>query len=302
MAERSRALLRFGAFVAGLVVLLVGAVAAGRAVGPLDYIEAASERYEAGHIGHSNDGYNHHAGGPNEPQGLWHELDGYTLVPATTRIASGKPSQYRYTVLGRDKKPIRGFSPQFGWEMHVLVVRRDYGVFQHIRPKQTGVGTFTIDLPALAPGPYRVLVDVAPVGYGRPLTLGTDLEVTGQYLPKPAPPPGRTVTTGPYEVAVDGDLLPDALNTLTVRFSREGKPVGNMDPYLASYAHVVVLRVGDMAQLRVNPIDAQKETGDGEITTQVEISQPGAYVMFVEFSHESKRQVAAMTFLAEEAQ
>jgi hypothetical protein len=300
MAERSQAALRFGGFVAGMVVLLAGSVAVGKAVGPISYIQTAAEGHGA--IGHHNDGYNHHEGGPSDAQGLIPALDGYTLVPRTPRVAAGKKAAYTYTVMGRDKKPIRGFTPQQGWEMNVLVVRRDFGVFHHIRPKQVATGTFRLDLPALAAGPYRVLVDVAPVGYGRPLTLGADLEVTGKYVAKPAPPPGRTMKTGPYEVAVDGDLIPETLNKLTVRFSREGKRLRDMEPYQASYAHVAVLRVGDLGQLRVNPIDAQKETGDGEITTQVEIPGPGAYVMFVEFSHRSARHVVAMTFVAEEAQ
>jgi hypothetical protein len=300
MAERSQAMVRFGGFVVGMVVLLAGAIAVGKAVGPIEYIETASEGH--GPIAHSNDGYSHHEGGPSPAQGLSPILDGYTLVPGTVKVAAGKAAPYGYTVLGRDKKPIRGFTPQQGWPMHVVLVRQDFGVFQHLKPKQTGVGTFAVDLPALEAGRYRVLVDVAPVGYGRPLTLGSDLDVTGTYLPKQAPAPTKNMRTGPYSVDVEGDLLPDSLNKLTVRFSRDGKQLNDMDPYMAGYAHVVVLRVGDLAQLRVNPIDAQKETGDGEITTQVEIPKTGAYVMFVEFSHRGDTHVTGMTFLAEEAQ
>ena len=56
-----------------------------------------------------------------------------------------------------------------------------------------------------------------------------------------------------YTVTLDGDLTAGADAKLTLSVSRDGKPVTDLQPYLAAYGHLVALRDGDLAYLHVHP-------------------------------------------------
>jgi hypothetical protein len=223
--------------------------------------------------------------------------DDYTLTPETTEITPGEATDFRFSVIGPDGRPVTGYQTLHDKKLHFIVVSRDLGSFQHLHPEPAGDGVWSVKLTLPEAGDYRAFADFAPDG-GTGLTLGADLRAGGAYEPKALPALSRTATVDGYTVELDGTLTPGASSKLTLQVSKDGRPVTDLQPYLGAYGHLVALRAGDLAYLHVHP---DGEPGDGktpagpEITFYAEVPSRGDYRLFLDFQHEGVVRTAAFT-------
>ncbi|MDA8368376.1 MAG: hypothetical protein M0026_00700 [Nocardiopsaceae bacterium] len=244
--------------------------------------------------GHGDHG-GHEAGGV--PGGLQISQDGYTLEPANAIIERGQ-IEIRFRILGPDGRPVTSYAPIHDRELHLIVVRRELTDFWHVHPERDAEGTWSVRLNLPEAGAYRIFTDIAPQALGRTLTLGADLAVRGPYEPSPTPEPERSFAIDGYEVELTGDLVPGEGRNLTLTVSKDGSPVTDLQPYLAAYGHLVVLRAGDLAYVHVHP---DGEPGDGvtepgpDITFHAAVPGPGTYRMFLDFKHGGTVRTAAFT-------
>jgi hypothetical protein len=80
--------------------------------------------------------------------------------------------------------------------------------------------------------------------------------------------------------------------------SRSGRPVTDLDPYLAAYGHLVILRAGDLGYVHIHPVGTP---GDGttpagpRITFNAEVPTAGDYRLFLDFQHAGQVHTAAFT-------
>ncbi|SNT65347.1 hypothetical protein SAMN05421812_1224 [Asanoa hainanensis] len=299
--------LRLGLFVAGLVFALVGGFGLGKLTGgekPADGASAA-----AGMVMPSAGATNHaHAPGTAEHDhgssgmtatagaelgGLSLSGSGYTLVPEGTDFAAGKPVDFRFSVRGPDRQPVKQFAVVHEKQLHLVVARRDLSGYQHLHPTMAPDGTWSIPLTLGQPGLWRAFADftlVDSAGAQIAATLGTDLVVAGDYAPKPLPAPARQATAGGFTVTYEGTPTVGATQPLQFQVSRDGKPVTDLEPYLGSYGHLVVLRQGDVGYLHVHP-DEQRTPGT--VKFWLAAPSPGTYRAFFDF------QVAGQVHTAE---
>ncbi|MFH8618015.1 hypothetical protein ACH4E8_23525 [Streptomyces sp. NPDC017979] len=246
----------------------------------------------AGHAGHGA-----HAGhGGGQPGGLSVSQHGYTLeLDSTIRTAGVQPVRFR--VIGPDGRAVTEFTPEHEKELHFIAVRRDTAGFQHVHPVKDEEGNWSVEL-ALEPGDWRFFADVHPVGHDGTMTLGIDVAVAGAYDPQPLPEATGTARIGEYAVTLDGALLPGEASELTLTVSRDGRPVTDLQPYLAAYGHLVALRVGDLGYLHVHP---EGEPGDGttapgpEIVFTAVAPSAGTYRLYLDFQHEGVVRTAEFT-------
>ncbi|MEU4223330.1 hypothetical protein AB0F17_03455 [Nonomuraea sp. NPDC026600] len=281
---------KLGTYVLGLAVIFGGALGVGSAVG-----EVAPAPAEESHgAAHSTEAA---AVAPEDtPGGLQVSENGYTLTPLTSTIRPGEPTDFQFKVTGPGGGPVTDYQVQHDKKLHFIVVSRDLTTFQHVHPAEAG-GVWTIKLTLPEPGAYRAFADFAPTGADG-LTLGTDVLVAGDYAPKALPPVGRTSTVDGYTVTLDGDLIPGQSSKLTLKVSKDGKPVTDLQPYLGAYGHLVALRAGDLAYLHVHPDGAP---GDGktaagpEITFYAEVPSGGDYRLFLDFQHAGTVRTADFT-------
>jgi hypothetical protein len=83
--------------------------------------------------------------------------------------------------------------------------------------------------------------------------------------------------------------------------TRDGKPVSDLEPYLAAYGHLVALRAGDLAYLHVHP---EGTPGDGktapgpDVVFYAQVPSPDRYHLFLDFKHEGVVRTAAFTLTA----
>ncbi|MGC5009210.1 hypothetical protein ACLQ2R_00440 [Streptosporangium sp. DT93] len=325
---------RVGAYALGLVVVFGGALGAGRVAGPTaTRAEAASAVQDTAKGGHG-DGQGGEQGGeqggqaghgagqdaghgaapsatpgarsgtaaqaakaPAVPGGLQVSEGGYTLLPETDEVKAGERTDFRFSVIGPDGHPVTGFSVQHDKELHFIVVRRDLTGFQHLHPVREGDGVWSVPLKLPTAGEYRAFADFAPEG-GKAMTLGMDLSVAGDYRPAPPALPAETAKVGDYTVTLTGGLVAGRTSMLTLSVAKDGRPVTDLEPYLAAYGHLVALRDGDLAYLHVHPDGAP---GDGRttpgpnITFYAEVPSSGTYRLFLDFQHAGTVRTAAFT-------
>ncbi|WP_248965375.1 hypothetical protein [Sphaerisporangium perillae] len=286
---------KLAAYTLGLTVIFGGAFGAGKAVGAVGTPVAAAHPAHAATAGQAGTGG---AGQPAAvPGGLQVSQDGYTLNPLTTRVEPGRVTPFRFTVTGPDGRPVTRYQVEHDKKLHFIVVPRDLGGFRHLHPEQEAGGVWSVPLTLPRPGAYRMFADFTPEGAAG-LTLGADLYAAGDYEPEPLPAAARTTTADGYTVTLDGDLEPGRSSRLTLRVSKDGRPVTDLQPYLGAYGHLVALRSGDLAYLHVHPAG---KPGDGgtpagpEITFYAEVPSGGDYRLFLDFQHAGTVHTAAFT-------
>ncbi|MFK4067038.1 hypothetical protein [Streptomyces sp. NPDC029674] len=258
------------------------------------------------HAGHGQTDHSAHgahgAHGGAQPGGLSVSANGYTIELDST-IRTAGVQQVSFRVIGPDGRPVTEFVPEHEKELHFIAVRRDTAGFQHVHPVRDEKGTWSVEL-ALEPGDWRFFADVHPAGHDGTMTLGIDAAVAGHYDPRPLPEATGIARTGAYTVALDGKLLPGEASELTLTVSKDGRPVTDLQPYLAAYGHLVALRVGDLGYLHVHP---EGEPGDGVtapgpgIAFMAVAPTAGTYRLFLDFQHDGVVRTAEFTVRTGEA-
>jgi hypothetical protein len=296
---------KLGAYGLGLVAVFGAALGVGNAVGPVDQAEPAHA--DAGHgeataVAHGGD-HGTSTTGQSEsselPGGLTVSQDGYTLDLAR-ELPAGPATAVPFRVLGPDGEPLTGYEQSHDEDLHLIAVRRDATGFQHVHPEMAADGTWSVPL-ELAPGSWRLFADFDPAGDDEALTLGADVAVAGDFTPRPLPAPSATAEVDGYTVTLDGDLVPGTESELTLSVSRDGRPVTDLQPYLAAYGHLVALRDGDLAYLHVHP---GGEPGDGvtqpgpDVTFSATAPSAGDYRLFLDFRHGDVVRTAEFTVRA----
>lgn len=300
-----KAPIKLASFAAGLGLAFGAAIGLGNLLGP---VAASSAEHEGasttgahGTSTHGTDAPAPTRGGDGTPAGLQVSQDGYTLVPHNPALPAAGGT-YAFRIIDSGGEPVTEYTPNHDKDLHLIIVRRDLAGFAHVHPVMSPGGTWRVPLrPAAGAGTYRVFADFVPAGQESRLTLGTDLFVAGTSAPQPLPVAERTATVDGYAVTLAGALRPGTSSKLTLTVSRGGRPVADLQPYLAAYGHLVALRVGDLAYLHVHP---DGEPGDGktrpgpEISFSAEVPTSGAYRLYLDFQHGGVVRTAEFTATA----
>ncbi|HSX99532.1 MAG TPA: hypothetical protein VLG91_19400 [Streptomyces sp.] len=299
--------LRITAFAAALAATFGTAYGVGKGVERVvpDTTESAQshETASAGHGGHTEEspdpGEGEGGDAPAPAGGLQISEGGYILDLRTPGVTAGQRADLRFVIRDEDGRAVTAYQREHDKELHLIVASRDLVTYRHLHPTRAADGTWStpVDLPEA--GGYRVFADFTPAGSdAENLTLGADLAASGTYKPRKLPAPSDTAEVNGYEVELDGGLRPGAASELTLKVSRDGRPVTDLQPYLGAYGHLVALRSGDLAYLHVHP---HGEPGDGTTAPGPDVSftatapSAGAYRLFLDFKHEGKVHTAAFT-------
>ncbi|MEU0743406.1 hypothetical protein [Streptomyces sp. NPDC006134] len=294
---------RITAFAAALAAAFGTAYGVGKGVDPV--VEDAAPAAHGTHGRPSpapggGDGHTGHASAP--PGGLQISENGYTLALATPHVTAGAPAELRFTVRDGDGRAVTAYRREHGKELHLILASRDLTTYRHLHPERAADGTWSTPVELPRAGGYRVFADFTPARKGAGnLTLGADLAASGRYEPRALPAPDTTARTGGYEVELAGTLRPGRASELTLKVSRDGRPVTDLEPYLGAYGHLVALRSGDLAYLHVHP---NGEPGDGTTKSGPDVSftatapSAGTYRLFLDFRHEGRVHTAAFTVRA----
>lgn len=273
---------KLAAFAAAVAVAFGGAMVVGAAVGPVDV---------SGDSSHS--GQRASATGSSDlPRGLAIAEAGYRFAPETPEIdpiPSAAPTTFAFRILDDNGNAVTDFEDLHERALHLIVLSRNLVDYLHLHPTMDTTGRWTVQIPALSAGSYRIFADFQPHDAAN-ITLGADLMVAGTVAVVALPQPAATATVDDYTVKLDGT---PAVGAEPLRFTvqRHGTTV-RTDPYLGAAGHLVAIRSGDLAYLHVHP--------EGDATTPVvmfvgEFPTPGTYRLFFDFSHNGTVHTAAFT-------
>jgi hypothetical protein len=261
--------LRITAFAAALAATFGTAYGVGKGIEPV--VSGAAESEPARHDGHveespdPGDGDGGHETTP--PGGLQLSEGGYTLDLRTPGVTAGHRSDLRFVIRDEDGRAVTAYQREHDKELHLIVASRDLVTYRHLHPARATDGTWST--PA-----------------------------SGTYEPRKLPAPNATAEADGYEVELDGGLRPGAASELTLKVSRDGRPVTDLQPYLGAYGHLVALRSGDLAYLHVHPNgepdDGRTRPGPG-ISFTATAPSAGTYRLFLDFKHQGEVHTAAFT-------
>ncbi|MEU5784543.1 copper resistance protein CopC [Micromonospora lupini] len=221
---------------------------------------------------------------------------GYTLQPLERTQPPGVRADYRFRIVGTDRQPATRFAVVHEKPLHLIVVGRDLGGYQHLHPTMAPDGTWSVPLSLARPGGYRVFADFsvsAPDGRQVPLVLGVDHHVPGAYAPAALPPAQAQATAGPFTVSMTG--TPTAGVTAPVRFQltrTDASGPAQPQRYLGAYGHLVVVREGDLGYVHVHP---EQELVDGAVAFWLTVPSSGRYRAFFDFQVDGKVHTAEYT-------
>jgi hypothetical protein len=270
------------AFLVGLAAVFAVAVWVGSTVGPREATMTAAQEL---------------------PGGLQSTQDGYTLELSDSIATAQADVPLRFRILSPTGAPVKRYVETHDKLLHLIVVRNDLAVFQHVHPTLDAEGTWTLPLNLARAGDYRVFADFMPSG-GPALTLGANLHVAGRYDPQPLPAAAATAQVDGFTVKLHGTPKAGEASMLTLSVDRDGKPVDDLQPYLGAYGHLVAVRASDLAYLHVHPMG---EPGDGTTTPGPDIvfhttfPSTGSYRLFLDFQHGGVVRTAAFTVNVSEA-
>jgi hypothetical protein len=151
--------------------------------------------------------------------------------------------------------------------MHLIVVRRDLGSFQHLHPELQGDGKLSVKATFPTPGEYLVFADFTPEDDEQQVVRQT-VTVQGSA------PAAEALAPDADQPQVDGDvkamlvtqpkpLVPAAQSVLAFRLTgaKSGKPIADLKPYLGAMGHAVILSADGQEYLHAHPLEDGGEAG-----------------------------------------
>lgn len=257
----------------------------GSAVGPIDTDdEPVHHEPDIDDDGHGADGRS-----PASRPGTSLDAGGFRLVPDAAAVAAEQGGTYSFTIVDEQGHPVTEFDQLHERDLHLVVASRDLDTYHHLHPQRDGGGRWSVDLPSLPEGSYRVYADAAPTG-ADPVTLGHDLAAAEVVTTGYPPPVVMTSSVDGFVVtmytAVPGHGAPSYEFTV----ERHGERV-TPEPYLGALGHLVALRSGDLAYVHVHAT----ETSNRSIGFGIDFPTPGPYRLFLDFSVDGTVHTADFT-------
>ncbi len=173
----------------------------------------------------------------------------HKIEPA--KITAGTPTTITFSLKDRQGNPLQGLSVHHDRILHVVIVGQDFSEFAHVHPED--LGPVTSEMKKLAAFPVKYTF---PKG-GRYL-IGVDFAVGEQLFSKHFQvyaagqqamgftwmDLSKKKSFGRLDVSLEA--TPEQITagkevTLRYLFSRHGKPMANLEPYLSAPMHVSIV-------------------------------------------------------------
>jgi len=274
---------RIAAAVAVVAAGFTGGSAVGRSVGPLEPPTRRAAPRDL-HVPATPTPVEHTS------SGLLATEAGYTLVPGGTTLTGAPGEVLTFRIVGRDGAPLIRYVTQHERDLHFVLVSRNLLVYDHLHPTLGPEGAWSVALPALPPAQYHGYANFVPAGAHATVTLGVELLVPGVFTAIPLPETGPVVEVDGYTVRLES-----AGSVLTFVVEQDGRPVGDLDPYLGATGHLVAVRASDLRYSHAHPVGGADNRGP-KVPFHLELATPGDYRLFLDFSHHAVVHTAAFTF------
>jgi Cu+-exporting ATPase len=194
-------------------------------------------------------------------------------------------------------EPVRDLTRGHEAWMHLIATREDLATFAHVHPEPTGrPGELAVDLTFPTPGRYVVNTEFRQRGELADVHQRHVVTIQGPEPALDTPTEGsRTVVTDGVRVELEGEAVVGGRSDLHFHFTdaATGRPVEDLQPFLAAAGHVVVMRAdagtfahehAEVEDRHGRPVFALpgKEFGP-KLDVHAEFDAPGLYRLWGQF-------------------
>ena len=235
-------------------------------------------------------------------------------MKATPQAARpGQPVRLAFTVRHPDTRAtVFSFATVHEKQFHLFVVSHDLEYYDHVHPEMQNDGSWAIDVTLPAAGYYKLIADFLPLG-GTPqvvprlLAAGDAGDLVGARANLPSEDDLRK-TAGSMDVALS--LPTDGLvagRDETLRYhildAKTGRPVTDLEPYLAAFGHTLVLSEDTLDFVHAHPVEQLPENivtaaGGPDLTFKALLPKPGRYRLWTQLKRDDVITTARFTVTA----
>jgi hypothetical protein len=174
--------------------------------------------------------------------------------------------------------------------LHLLMVSSDLSWFAHEHPVLGPDGAFTLKIAFPRPGTYTLFHDFTPLRVGQQV-VPFEVRVPG---PEPAavplvPDADREQSVGPYRIRLQtpGPLAAIRTVPLTFTITRDGAPVTDLEPFLGTLGHLVMVSQDLKDFVHSHPLGAPPAPGASgpDVVFRAQFPRPGLYKAWAQFQH-----------------
>ncbi len=233
----------------------------------------------------------------------------------TSPVTAGSVVQKQFSILDTEnnRQPVKLFQTLFEKQLHAIIVDSTLEYFNHVHPvMENGVFTLTETFPK--DGKYYVYLDYQPFGAAEQQSMFN--VYVGQQkafypLSSRIVDANMTKVFGNYEVslATDGEILMhkvvagEQLFRFTIRDAETKSEIMNIQPYLGSFGHLVMVNQKTYEYVHVHPTDIAALSADAKGGPEIAFKpmafgkqiSSGNYRIFSQFKHNDKIFVADFT-------
>ena len=230
---------------------------------------------------------------PPRPAGELHDA-GYAMAsPVGSRtLAAGQSVPLTFLLEDAQGYRVRDFAVVHTRKLHLIVVSKDLGFFDHIHPKLQSNGAFTLHYAFPAPGEYALFADLTPMG-DRNQVFRLPVTVTG------TPPAPQPLVVTPAQARLFGDvrvsltvspapLVSKDETYLTFHLAENGTPLTDLEPFLGAGGHCVIISEDTQAYLHSHPAETNAVRYGPNITFHTVFPHPGKYKVWGQFQRQGK--------------
>lgn len=181
-------------------------------------------------------------------------------LDVTGSLTPGSTVRLTYRLADTSGRPLSDVVVSHERPMHLIVVRKDLAVFQHIHPQPTGApGEYAVDTSFANAGSYVLYAEFTrssgqDIVERDDITVGAvsaDAALAVDLVPKTVAEDARVTLELPQDLRAGAD----AAFTFRIEDPRTGQPRRDLATYLGAAAHVVILdtRAGSFAHTHGEP-------------------------------------------------
>jgi DMSO/TMAO reductase YedYZ heme-binding membrane subunit len=221
------------------------------------------------------------------------------LSTISSNITPGKPYKVTLKIVdGTTGEQIKQFQVVHEKLMHLVVLKSDLSSYQHLHPTLERDGDFTQIVSFSSSGVYNFFAEFQPKGVEPALARSSFVTSGGQEIPAKITVSPLTQNFGEYQVQLltrdttVGKSIPIVFQVLD---ARTGKPVTDLEPYLGSFGHLVVVSEDLSSYLHVHPsvtVMDERERGGPTVEFVTQFDKPGKYKLYFQFQRNGKVQLA----------
>ncbi len=234
-------------------------------------------------------------------------VDSKPIHLRTSGLAAGKTSAITLTIRDRRNFPIRYLEKKHEQPIHMILVSEDLSEFAHIHPQLQPNGDWKVNYSFPYGGRYSIYADYTRPGEAASVSH-FQVEVSGKGKPTATPraDADRTKTVDGLRVTL---RAPDRLRAgedLALHFdvldASTQLPADDLQPYLGSWAHILVVSADREDFLHVHPVEnaiaparnpwqhthAASGPSPSTITAATGFRRPGIYRLWLQVQREGR--------------